>query len=472
MVQTMKAPRALPCTARRAWAMLALVSVVGLLVAPNARSAPGLVVVPLPASGPALSYFKLAGAAGHAAQAGAIELRNPTNRRLRVRLDPVAGETISTLGSTYAPVGAPARAGGAVGWLRLGGRLITLSPGEGLNVPVSVVVPGVARSGDYLAGVSAEALNQQSQSVKRKGVSIASVVRYAIGVEISIPGPRHPLIQFTGARSRREPAGLTFLLDARNPGNVILQGVQGEALITQGSRIVAHVPLGPGTFVTGTSIAYPILTPRERPREGTVYRIRAFLRYAGGIARLDTRVRFGRAEALIQQAYGGPKARASSGLSAWIIALLAVLGCTLLAGVLAWYLLRGRRARERSPLHVLEAALRASREREQPLSLILLAPQPGDATPHRLAARLRTRLRRADRLCVLDGGRLLIVAQDTDLETARALASDLRRHLARSSNGAGGVEVEVQRPDHGATAAELLQRLRVAGATRVPTPSG
>ena len=420
--------------------MLALVSVAGLLVAPNARSAPGLVVVPLPASGPALSYFKLAGAAGHAARAGAIELRNPTNRRLRVRLDPVAGETISTLGSTYAPVGARARAGGAVGWLRLGGRLITLSPGEGLNVPVSVVVPGVARSGDYLAGVSAEALNQQSQSVKRKGVSIASVVRYAIGVEISIPGPRHPLIQFTGARSRREPAGLTFLLDARNPGNVIL--------------------------------AYPILTPRERPREGTVYRIRAFLRYAGGIARLDTRVRFGRAEALIQQAYGGPKARASSGLSAWIIALLAVLGCTLLAGVLAWYLLRGRRARERSPLDVLEAALRASREREQPLSLILLAPQPGDATPHRLAARLRTRLRRADRLCVLDGGRLLIVAQDTDLETARALASDLRRHLARSSNGAGGVEVEVQRPDHGATAAELLQRLRVAGATRVPTPSG
>ena len=69
-------------------------------------------------------------------------------------------------------------------------------------------------------------------------------------------------------------------------------------------------------------------------------------------------------------------------------------------------------------------------------------------------------------------GRLLIVAQDTDLETARALASDLRRHLERSSNGAGGVEVEVQRPDHGATAAELLQRLRVAGATRVPTPSG
>src|SRR5207248_11509920 len=132
---------------------------------------------PLAESGPPLSDPRLGGAAGHGAQARAIGLRNPTKRRLRVRRDPVAGETISTLGSTYAPVGARARAGGAVGWLRLGGRLITLSPGEGLNVPVSVVVPGVARSGDYLAGVSAEALNQQSQSVKRKGVSIASVVR-------------------------------------------------------------------------------------------------------------------------------------------------------------------------------------------------------------------------------------------------------------------------------------------------------
>src|SRR5207237_9874271 len=106
-----------------------------------------------------------------------------------------------------------------------------------------------------------------------------------------VAGPRQRLIRCACGRSRREAAGLTFLLGARTPGNVILQGVQGEALITQGSRIVAHVPLGPGTFVTGTSSAYPILTPRERPREGTVYRIRAFLRYASGIARLDTRVR-------------------------------------------------------------------------------------------------------------------------------------------------------------------------------------
>ena len=36
-----------------------------------------------------------------------------------------------------------------------------------------------------------EKLGQQAQSTRRRGVSVASAARYAIGVETSLPGPRH-----------------------------------------------------------------------------------------------------------------------------------------------------------------------------------------------------------------------------------------------------------------------------------------
>jgi hypothetical protein len=332
-------------TSPSAWALLALAFVATLCWAPPARAAssPGLIVIPVPASGPALSYFKLSVARGHAARAGTIGLRNPSSRTLRVVLAPVAGQTIDTLGSTYAPPGS--RAQGPARWLRVGRRAVTLAPRQTTFVPVSVAVPPAARPGDYLAGVSVEALDQQTQSVKRHGVSIASTERYAIGVETSLPGARHPAIRFTGAGLRRQPAGLTFLLDARNSGNVILQGVHGAVRITRGGRLVLARSLGPGTFVDGSRIAYPVPAFGQTPPQGTRYLVAAVLYYPGGVARLHTAVVFGHREAVVQQQYGGP--RAPGGETAWwkIALIVAVI---LYALATTAMLLRRRRARPSS----------------------------------------------------------------------------------------------------------------------------
>jgi hypothetical protein len=305
----------------------------------------GLVVVPHTASASGLSYFKVSTRPGSAAQAGTIELRNPTAKLLRVVLAPVDGETLSTLGSSYAPPGS--RPHGSTLWLHVPTHAVTLSPGATVVVPVSVVVPAGARPGDYLSGVSVEALDQRSQTVKRKGVAIASVARYAIGTEVSLPGPRHPLIQFTGARIERQPAGLAFALMARNSGNVILQGVHGQVRVTRAGRAVVSQAIEAGTFVANTNIAYPVHAFRQTPPQGTHYRISAWLRYAGGIARLNTTVVFGHRAAVAQQQYGGPPA--SSGETAWwkIAAVVAVilyaLGTTAL-------LLRRRLRRTQDPI--------------------------------------------------------------------------------------------------------------------------
>jgi hypothetical protein len=329
---------------RRRCALLVLAAAALSCTAQPALSAPsGLVVVPRPTSQPGFSYFKLQAKPGSAVQPGTIELRNPTSKRLRVLLAPVDGETLGTLGSAYAPPGS--RAHGSTLWLRVGRTTITLLPGASVTVPISVGIPSAVQPGDYLSGVSVEALDQQARTVAKKGLSIASVSRYAIGVEVSVPGPRHPLIQFTGAEIQRQPAGLTFVLRALNPGNTILQGVHGWVRITRGAHAVVSRPIEAGTFVTHTSIAYPVTAFQQSPAQGTRYRIVAWMRYAGGIARLDTYVAFGHREAAIAQQYAHAPAPSRGGTPWWEIAgalavLLYALGTTIL---LLW------RRREREP---------------------------------------------------------------------------------------------------------------------------
>ena len=200
--------------------------------------------------------------------------------------------------------------------------------------------------------------------------------------------------------------------------------------------------------------------------------MRAYLRYVGGIARLDTLVRFGRAAALRQQLYGGPKAGASSGLPGWLVALLSVLGAGLLS-IAAALLVRRRRAGGRSPARTIEAALQAAQRSGAPVSLISVSLTANGASPQRLAPVLRSRIRHSDRLCRLDALRFLVVAPDTDLQTAETLASDLRRHAERAEGVTADVEVAVHEADPNSTGPELLQRIRTAPhPTRAPRSTG
>jgi hypothetical protein len=308
-----------------------------------ARAAPSSVlVIPRPAGHRNLSYFKLTLAPRSSGLAGAIELRNPSARRLVLALAPVDGMTLSTLGSTYSP--STVLPSGAASWLRLGVKRLTLPPGRMVDVPVGVAVPRGARSGDYLSGVSVEQLGQHASTSSKGGLAIESVDRYAIGVEIQVPGPRRPLLRFTGARAQREPAGLTFFLFARNPGNVILQGVHGAVSIERGEHPAVSAQIEPGTFVSGTGIAYPVNAFGEHPHEGDRYRVSAWLRYTGGIARLDTWVTFGHRDTVVLRRYDkAPAAAAVSGTPWWEIALaVAVIIYALVATVLLLWRRRRR----------------------------------------------------------------------------------------------------------------------------------
>lgn len=298
-------------------------------------------MIPHAASRPGLSYLALDTRPGTSVRAGTIELLNPTRRTLRLTLAPVAGLTLDTLGSTYATGGTHPE--GVARWLRVERQAVVLGPHRRSSVAVLARVPRDAAPGDYLGGVAVEDMHEARETAG-DGAAAISAVRYAIGVEVSLPGPRHASIRFGGAAVRREPGGVSFLLLAHNLGNAILRGVHGHVRIEQGGRTVASRAIVPGTFVTHTSIAYPVPVPGLRPREGARFEISAWLRYGRKIARLHTTVDFGHRAAAMQKRYGG--AGRGDGDDWWKDALFAALGLYM---VVTTALLLRRRGGGRAP---------------------------------------------------------------------------------------------------------------------------
>jgi hypothetical protein len=425
-------------------------------VCASAAAPPAMTVAVHPASGAASSYFTLIARAGHPANAGTLEVRNRRNQRIVVQLDAVGALTASTLGSAYATATPEPR--GPAAWVRLPTRRLVLAPLQKAMIPVGVAPPPGLHPGDYLGGISVQALGQHQERRVRGNIAVASVQRYAVGLMVDVPGARSPLIRITSARVAREPAGLTFYMHATNAGNAILQNVHGRILVTRGRRTVARTKIRPGTFVTGTSIDYPLLVPREQPREDAVYRVRAVMRYHGGIARFDNLVKFGHAAAQAQEDFGGrPLTDGRAGTPMWLV-VAGTMGA--LVGLLA-LLLFARRKRtpgERAARRALEAAIRHAARVHQPLSLVRILDSTGGTKARKLAGAVRARLRPNDRLFRLGKAELLVIMPATHGDAARLVCSDLQLPLSQTA-GAGRVDIKVVEAN-GLRGAILLERLR------------
>jgi hypothetical protein len=447
-------------------ALVVIAAAIAAAFAPSAMaSRPGITVAVHSVSGAGSSYFALTGRPGGPARAGTLEIDNPARRRVAVRLDPVGALTASTLGSAYTTPGSAISR--QASWIELPMRRVTLPPRGRTTVPVATLVPGGTPPGDYLSGISVEALGQDHQARMHGNIAVSSVQRYAVGVLVTVPGPRHPLIRITSARIAREPAGLTFYLHALNPGNAILKNVRGQVLVTRGRRTVARTKIGPGTFVNGTSIDFPVLVPREQPREGAFYRVRAFMRYRGGIARFDNMIRFGHKAAEAQQNFGGrPVSDGRSGIPVWLVTL--AFGAASIIAVLALILFL-RRRRTSGPLvamRALEAAIATAGG--EPLSLVRIVDVYAWKPARKLAGSVRPRLRPADALYRLSKYELLVILPGTHADAAEILYADLRSTPAevriREANGLSA-EIVLRRlreprvaPDEIEVSPEMIQR--------------
>jgi hypothetical protein len=430
------------------------------LAAPAAAMNPAVIVKVHQTSGLVSPYFQLAAAPGRNVTAGSLDVDNPSAHPVTVQLAPVDAMTTNTLGSAYAMPGSGAH--GSTTWLRLSRPEVTIAPRSAQSVRVSVDVPATATPGDYLSGVSVEALGQVQSTNVSSGVSIGEIDRYAIGVEVSLPGARYPAIHFTGASVTRQPAGLAFLVAASNTGNVILKNVHGWVKVTSGHRQVVAATIAPGTFVSATGITYPLLSRTEQPRPGSRYRVRATLYYQGGVARLDQTVVFSHAAAVRQQNYGGRKLPKSGLPWLWILVALALIAViAALRSLMRSFdinLVRtrpGRPMTRKAGLKLLESSL--GRDRERPVSIALVTARRR-AIPA-IADAIQSCLRPGDRICDLGPEGLLLICPRTSRRELAVLERDLRETVARDPDLAR-VRVEIARATavKPTTARKLLAR--------------
>lgn len=384
-------------------------------------------------SGAINNYFELTARPGQTTSAGSLQVRNQTTRQITVVLDPVRGLTASTLGSAYGLRDSGKK--GIARWVKLGTRRVVLGPRKATRVPVSVSVPSGAAPGDYLAGIGVQ--SGGADEVRLKGnLAISQVQRYAVGLVVNLPGPRSPKLKLTGVGLDREPAGVTFKIRGRNSGNEILKNVKGAATVSEGDEVVARRKLGPGTFVTGTSIAYPVLVPSLAPTQSTAFRVQAFLRYKGGVARIDRVVKFGAIDAKRQQSYGGPAVSDDDGNNTLLIllALAAIAGCL---AALEW---RRRRSGEGALRRDLPREIDHARASGEPLSVILV-PADGGQRARDLVPAVRGSLRTRDKLYRTKDTGLVVVAPDTSPEAGEMLAAEIRRQVVRAGNGTAVIPV-------------------------------
>ncbi len=393
------------------------------VAAPASAASPAVFVKVHQTSGLVSSYFQLGAAPGKSVTAGSLQIVNPSSRPVTVQLAPVNAITTNTLGSAYALPGTGLH--GSTTWLRLSRQLVTIGPRSAQSVTVSLDVPASATAGDYLSGVAVQALGQVQATTASHGVAIGEIDRYAIGVEATLPGPRYPAIHFTAASVTREPAGLAFLVAASNTGNVILKNVHGWVKVRSGNRQVAAATIAPGTFVSATSISYSLLSRTEQPTPGSSYRVRAALYYEGRIARLDQAVVFSHAAAVKQQNYGGRKLPHSQPPWLWILLALALIAT--LASVLLLVRFRRRPMSRTAGMTMLQRAVGPDGDR--PVSIMLVTADRG-VIP-KIAATIRPRLRKPDRICSLGSRGLLVICPATTRRTSSALEHDFYEHLAR-----------------------------------------
>jgi Bacterial protein of unknown function (DUF916) len=447
-------------------APLVLVSLLGagaVTAATASAQSPTVIVKVHQASGLVSPYFQLAASPAKTVSAGSLEIVNPASRTVTVTLDPVDAVTTNTLGSAYAQTNAAIH--GATTWLRLGRRLVVIPRHASRTVSVSIDVPAGATPGDYLGGVSVEALGQSQTAKVTRGLAIGETDRYAIGVEVKLPGPRYPAVKLTGATVSREPAGLVFHVNASNTGNVILKNVRGWVRVTSGNRVVSAATVAPGTFVSGTSISYPLAAPREEPTPGSTYRVRGVLHYAGGVARLDTQVVFSHAAAVKQQNFGGRKLPKSTPPWRWLVLLLAVLT---LAAVSRKLIRSRRRPLSRADgLKLLDRCLGPDGDRPVSIALII-ANRRHNAT---IATAVRSRLRRGDRVCDLGRDGVLLICPTTARPVANALRDELEAHFARHPGLARvPFEIALATANKPTTAQKLLDRAKATERRHRETP--
>lgn len=222
-------------------------------------------IAPEPQADPAVTapgYFVYELAAGTEAT-GSVRLQNLSPEPVTIELAAVDAETAQAGGSAFAAADASPVAVGA--WVLLDEPRVTLEPGGEASVGFSVQPPAGTRPGQYLAGlvafVPAEPSGTPASGSTQAGAGITMQTRYVIGVQVNVPGDWASSLTITGASALEYPSGTQLGIEMRNDGDTFLQPSGSVTLSNAAATPILTEPIQLGTFITGTSMIYPIPWP-------------------------------------------------------------------------------------------------------------------------------------------------------------------------------------------------------------------
>ena len=240
---------------------------------------------PEPQADPAVTasnYFIFKANPGDAV-AGKVRITNPTKHAVTVELDGVDAFTAVNGGSAFTLNDAPPTAVGA--WIAVKKTKLTVTPGKDQLVSFTVAVPKNATPGQHLAGLSAiettpASATPTARAAGQAGASVDVRTRYVIAVEIDVPGAWSASLRITGATLLSQPSGRFLGLALTNDGAAFLHPTGSVTVTDASGAAVLAQSIAMGTFVTNTSIVYPIAWP-DKLAPGQ-YRVTVHLAYGDG----------------------------------------------------------------------------------------------------------------------------------------------------------------------------------------------
>lgn len=266
----------------------------------------------------------------------ALQLSNPGERPVRVRLRPVDAMSAQLGGVDYsAATKAPERAGA---WIDLDRTSLTIPGGAARLVHFEVSVPQDARPGVNLAGIAAwtpppKGAEERGDEGLDAAVHVQS--RRVVAVQVNLPGPDAPVLVIPEVTAIGRPDGIYVQVTIRNDGHGFAAG-EGVLQLGEGDDAISR-SFALDKVVPDTVVWYPIRWRDEAPR-GESYPASVEIDYGSGLAEWQGEVTVG---GTVREALVDRGIESESG--APVVLVAAAAGTVALSVVAGWVLKRRRR---------------------------------------------------------------------------------------------------------------------------------
>ncbi|MFT4041316.1 MAG: hypothetical protein QM692_24250 [Thermomicrobiales bacterium] len=153
---------------------------------------------------------------------------------------------------------------GATTWIVYPEEALTLQPGETATRDIMITAPADATPGEYTTSIVLQNLNPIDTGTTG-GVGMLQVVRQAIAIAITVPGPAEPALAIDGASYMIVPAYAAVLVDVANTGAIRLAPQVEMELTTRDGELVTNGTLQMETFFpqTRTNLEFPLVRTLE-----------------------------------------------------------------------------------------------------------------------------------------------------------------------------------------------------------------